>query len=111
DGIDVGNMEFVLRDRKQIAEDGMLMIILPMSKPDAKMLAEPEIISRGFVDNKFSDLRKGMIRIINDTIEELHEANRYSWNVKKKQIKRLVAKYIKERTRKEPMIVPILIEI
>ncbi|MEN2467690.1 ribonuclease J [Ornithinibacillus sp. JPR2-1] len=111
DGIDVGNMEFVLRDRKQIAEDGMLMIILPMSKENAKMLADPEIISRGFVDNNFSELRKRMIRIIQETVDELHAADRYSWNVKKKQIKRLISQYIKERTKKEPMIVPILIEI
>lgn len=111
DGVDVGNMEFVLRDRRQIAEDGMLMIILPMSKTDNKVLAEPEIISRGFVDNNFSELRRGMIRIIMNTIEELHEAERYSWNVKKKQIKRFIQGYIKDRTRKEPMIVPILIEI
>lgn len=111
DGIDVGNMEFVLRDRKQIAEDGMLMIILPMSKENAKMLADPEIISRGFVDNNFSELRKRMIRIIQETVDELHAADRYSWNVKKKLIKRLISQYIKERTKKEPMIVPILIEI
>ncbi|MBC5638072.1 ribonuclease J [Ornithinibacillus sp. BX22] len=111
DGIDVGNMEFVLRDRKQIAEDGMLMIILPMSRENAKMLAEPEIISRGFVDNNFSELRKRMIRIIQETVDELHAADRYSWNVKKKQVKRLISQYIKERTKKEPMIVPILIEI
>ncbi len=111
DGVDVGNIDFVLRDRKQISEDGMIMLILPMSKQEGEMLAEPEIISRGFVDNNFSQLRKGMIRIIHDTVEELHEANRYSWNVKKKQIKKLVGQYIKEKTRKRPMIVPILIEI
>ncbi|GGA72268.1 ribonuclease J [Ornithinibacillus halotolerans] len=111
DGIDVGNMEFVLRDRKQISEDGMLMLILTMSKPDARMLAEPEIISRGFVDKNFSELRKGIIKIIHNTVEELHEENRYSWNTKKKNIKRLVAKYVKDRTRKSPMIIPILIEV
>jgi ribonuclease J len=111
DGVDVGNIDFILRDRKQISEDGMVMLILPMSKLEGEMVAEPEIISRGFVDNNFSQLRKEMIRIINDTVEELHEANRYSWNVKKKQIKKLVGQHIKEKTRKRPMIVPILIEI
>lgn len=111
DGVDVGDMAFVLRDRKQISEEGMLMIILPISKPDAKVLAEPEIISRGFVDQNFSELRTEMINMIMDTIRELHEANRYSWNAKKKQIKRLTRNYIKERTRKEPMIVPVMIEI
>ena len=111
DGVDVGDMEFVLRDRKRIAEDGMLMIILPMSKPEKEMISEPEFVSRGFVDKNFSELRKGMKRIIAETINELHEENRYSWNAKKKKIKKLVGQYIYERTKKEPMIIPILIEI
>lgn len=111
DGVDVGTMKFVIRDRKQIAEDGMLMIVLPLGKSDGEMIAEPEIVSRGFTDDNFSELRKEMIRIIHDTIRELHAEDRYSWNAKKKQIKKLIAKYIKERTKKEPMIVPILLEI
>lgn len=111
DGVDVGTMDFVIRDRKQIAEDGMLMIILPMRKTDGEMLAEPEIISRGFTDDHFSELRKEMVEIIHDIIRELHAENRYSWNAKKKQIKKHVAKYVKSRAKKEPMVVPILIEI
>ncbi|MFD2043752.1 ribonuclease J [Ornithinibacillus salinisoli] len=111
DGVDVGDMEFVIRDRKRIAEDGMLMIIIPMNKQEEKVLSEPEFISRGFVDQNFSELRKGMNRITIETINELHEANRYSWNVLKKQIKRSIAKYVKEHTKKEPMIIPILLDI
>lgn len=111
DGMDVGDMEFVLRDRKQISEDGMLMIIIPMNKEENKVLSEPEFISRGFVDQNFSKLRKEMNRITMEAINELHEANRYSWNTMKKQIKRSIAQYVKERTKKEPMIVPILMDI
>lgn len=111
DGVDVGDMEFVLRDRKQISEDGLLMIIIPMNKQEEKLLSDPEFVSRGFVDQNFSELRKGMNRITLEIINELHEANRYSWNVMKKQIKRSIAQYVKERTRKEPMIVPILMDI
>ncbi len=111
DGLDVGEMEFVLRDRKRIAEDGMLMIIIPMNKQEEKLLAEPEFISRGFVDQNFTELRKEMNRITVETINELHEANRNSWNVMKKQVKRSIAKYVKDRTKKEPMIVPILMDI
>lgn len=111
DGGDIGDMEFVLRDRKQISEDGMLMIIIPMNKQEEKLLSEPEFISRGFVDQNFSELRKEMNRITIETINELHEANRYSWNVMKKQIKRDIAQYVKKRTKKEPMIVPILLDI
>ncbi|WP_047979735.1 ribonuclease J [Ornithinibacillus contaminans] len=111
DGVDVGNMEFVLRDRQKISEDGMLMIIIPLSKQEDKLLADPEIISRGFVDTNFTELRKGINRITLDTINELHAANRTSWNVLKKQVKRSIGQYVKERTRKEPMIVPILLGI
>ncbi|MBP2239850.1 ribonuclease J [Cytobacillus eiseniae] len=111
DGVDVGNMEFVLRDRKKISEEGMLMIIIPMNKQEEKLLAEPEFISRGFVDQNFSELRKEMKQRTMDIINELHEANRYSWNVMKKQIKREIAQFVKEQTRKEPMIVPILMDI
>ncbi|WP_102275511.1 ribonuclease J [Cytobacillus massiliigabonensis] len=111
DGVDVGKMEFVLRDRKQISEEGMLIIIIPMNKQEEKLLSEPEFISRGFVDQNFSELRTGMKRIALETINELHEANRYSWNVMKKQIKKSIAQYVKEHTRKEPMIVPILMDI
>lgn len=111
DGVDIGKMEFVLRDRKQISEEGMLIIIIPMNKQEGKLLSEPEIISRGFVDQNFSELRKGMKQMTIETINELHEANRYSWNVIKKQLKRSVAQYVKEDTRKEPMIVPILMDI
>ncbi|MEN2767940.1 ribonuclease J [Ornithinibacillus xuwenensis] len=111
DGVDVGDMEFVLRDRQKISEEGMLMIIVPMSKQEEKMLSEPEIISRGFVDNNFSDLRKGMNRIVMETIRELHAANRTSWNVLKKQVKKTIGQYVKDKTKKEPMIVPIFIEI
>lgn len=111
DGVDVGQMEFVLRDRQKISKDGLLMIILPFSKTDKKMLTGPEVISRGFVDSHFSELRKGVNQITTDTIKKLHEAERYSWNAKKKKIKKLVSQYVYERTKKEPMIVPILIEI
>ncbi|MFC0301706.1 ribonuclease J [Virgibacillus soli] len=111
DGVDVGDMEFVLRDRRQISEDGMLMIILPMSKKDGKMLTDPEITSRGFIDNQFSELRIGMNKVILETIRGLYEENRNSRNVIKRQIKKTVGQYIYKRTRKDPMIIPIVIEI
>ena len=111
DGADVGDMKFVLRDRKQISENGMLMIIIPMNKRKDKVLAKPEFISRGFVDQNFSELRKGMNRITMETINRLHDADRYSWNAIKKQVKRSISHYVKEQTKKEPMIVPILMDL
>ncbi|WP_062350149.1 ribonuclease J [Bacillus kwashiorkori] len=111
DGSDIGTMEFVLRDRKQISEDGMLMIILPIDKANRKLLAEPEIITRGFTDKKFSELRKEMMKLILEKADELYEEERTGKNSMKKQMKKLIRQYIFNKTKKEPMIVPILLEI
>nr|WP_281271937.1 ribonuclease J [Oceanobacillus bengalensis] len=111
DGVDVGNMEFVLRDRKQISEDGMLMIILSMSRAEGKLIAQPETISRGFIDNNFSELRTDINQLAIKTVNELQEEKRYSRNRMKKQMKKSIREYIYARTKKEPMIVPIFIEI
>lgn len=111
DGGDVGNIgDFVLRDRKKLSEDGMLMIILTMNKTDGKLIAGPETISRGFMDKDFSELRGEINRLAVKTVNELQREDR-SWNAMKKQIKRSVQQYVYMETKKEPMIVPILIEI
>ncbi|QHS23729.1 ribonuclease J [Virgibacillus sp. MSP4-1] len=111
DGVDIGDMEFVLRDRKQISEEGMLMAIIPINKHDKKLLSDPEFISRGFVDQNFTELRKEMNRMTKETINELRDTDRGSRNLIKKRVKRTLAKYVKQHTKKEPMIVPILMDI
>ncbi|HSU79839.1 MAG TPA: ribonuclease J [Candidatus Angelobacter sp.] len=112
DGGDVGNIgDFVLRDRKKLSEDGMIIIVLTMSKVDGKLMSEPETISRGFLDRDFSELRKDVNRLTAKTVKELKEADRNSWNVIKKHIKKSIQQHVYSKTKKEPMIVPILIEI
>ena len=108
---DVGDMEFVLRDRKQISKDGMLIIVLTMSKYDGRLLAEPETFSRGFVDQNFSKLRNGINEITFNKVNELLNEERYSWNGMKKKIKRAIRDYVQQQTKKNPMIVPIFIEV
>lgn len=109
---DVGNVgEFVLRDRKQFAEDGMLIIVITRSKAEGKLISEPETISRGFMDQDFSELRRDINHLATQTITELLEVERTSWNAIKKQIKRAVQQYVYTNMRKKPMIVPILIEV
>ncbi|MBJ7988147.1 ribonuclease J, partial [Bacillus cereus] len=84
DGGDVDNIgEIVLRDRKQLSEDGMLMIILTMCKAEGTLISDPDTISRGFVDRDFSELRRDVNRLTIKTVNELQEANRNSWNVMK----------------------------
>ncbi|WP_066295336.1 ribonuclease J [Bacillus sp. FJAT-29937] len=113
EGGDVGNIgDYVLRDRKQLSEDGMFMIIVTISKADRKLMTEPETFSRGFTDHRdFSELRKNVNELTVNIVDELQEANRNSRNVMKKQIKKSIREYVYSQTKKNPMIVPILIEI
>lgn len=112
DGGDVGNIgDYVLRDRKKLAEDGMVIIVLTMSKGKGKLISDPETISRGFLDGDFSEIRNDVNRISAKTVKELLDADRTSWNVIKKHIKKSIQDYVYSKTKKEPMIVPILIEI
>lgn len=103
--------EFVLRDRKKISEEGMLIIVLTMSKAEGKLMSDPETFSRGFVDGEFSDIRKDVNQLTKETVSDLQKANRTQRNVIKKQLKKAIQHYIYSKTKREPMIVPLVIEI
>ncbi|WP_374120534.1 ribonuclease J [Neobacillus sp. PS3-40] len=113
DGMGVGDVgDIVLRDRKQLSEDGMLVIVLTISKRDQKIIQGPDTISRGFVYVKNSeDLLKDINRIAKTTINDLQEANIQKWNVMKQNIKKSVGQYLYAQTKRKPMILPIIIEI
>jgi ribonuclease J len=113
DGIGVGDVEeIVLRDRKQLSEDGMLVIVLTISKSERKLITEPDAISRGFVYGGNSEqLLRDVNRLVGKTVNELLEANRDSWNVIKKNVKKTVGQHLFSLTKKKPMVLPIIIEI
>lgn len=112
DGGEIGNVGgFVLRDRKQFSEDGMLIIVLTMSKAEGKLLSEPETISRGFIDSDFSELRRNLNQLTTKIVNELQEENRNQWNVLKREIKKSIQQRVFNQMKRKPMIVPILIEI
>ncbi|MCM3454534.1 ribonuclease J [Heyndrickxia oleronia] len=112
DGGDVGNVgDFVLRDRKQFAEDGMLIVVLTISKADGKLLSEPETISRGFMDGGFSELRKKVNQLTTKTVNELQAENRNERKVMKRELKKSIQQHVFNQMKKKPMVVPIIIEI
>ncbi|MFY0520133.1 ribonuclease J [Lysinibacillus sphaericus] len=113
DGIGIGEVEgIVLRDRKQLSEDGMLVIVLTISKENGTIIAEPDTISRGFVYAKDSEmlLRKVDV-LVKTTVSELQEENKQQIFVLKKEIKKVVGQYLFSQTKRKPMILPIIIEI
>ncbi|MED1470504.1 ribonuclease J [Bacillus salipaludis] len=113
DGMGVGDIgEVVLRDRKQLSEDGMLVIVITISKSDRKIISGPDTITRGFVFVKNSDdLLKEVNRLVKKTVIDLQEENVRQWSVIKQNIKKSVGQYLFTQTKRKPMILPIIIEI
>lgn len=113
DGIGLGDVgEIVLRDRKQLSEDGMLVIILTMSKRDRKLVSDPDTVTRGFVYARNNEELLGDInRLAAKTIYELHGRNKNDWGSMKQQLKKSLGQYIFAQVKKKPMILPIIIEV
>ncbi|MDF2557145.1 MAG: ribonuclease [Bacillales bacterium] len=113
DGIGVGDVgDIVLRDRKQLSEDGMLVVVITISKWDRKIISGPDTITRGFVYARDSDvLLKEVNRLVSKTVKELQLDNNQQWNVMKQNIKKSVGQYLFTQTKRKPMILPIIVEI
>lgn len=113
DGMGVGDVgDIVLRDRKQLSEDGMLVIVITINKGDRKIISGPDTITRGFVYARDSDqLLKEINRLAKKTINDLQSENIKQWNVIKQNIKKSVGQYVFAQTKRKPMILPIIIEI
>lgn len=104
-----GVEEIVLRDRKQLSEEGMLIIVLTISKADGTRISEPDCISRGFVYARESEeLLENINEIVKATVDPFKDANIMGM---KRAIKKEVGKFLMESTRKKPMILPIIIAI
>ncbi|MEN1984575.1 ribonuclease J [Paenibacillus hubeiensis] len=107
---DVGNV--VLRDRRQLSSDGMLVIVTTLSKTEKQMVTAPEIISRGFVFVKDSEeFMNELYELVTGRMEELTEAGVNQWNVIKRKLKDELGNYIYAQTKRRPMILPIIIEV
>lgn len=113
DGIGIGEVEgIVLRDRKQLSEDGMLVIVITLNKIDGAFISEPDTISRGFVYAKdFEELLTKVNILVKETINELQEESKQPIHVLKREIKRAVGQYLFTQTKRKPMILPIIIDI
>lgn len=109
DGYGIGEVgQVVLRDRKQLSEDGMLVIVVTVSKTDASLISSPEIISRGFVYAKDAEeLINTLTTIAKETIENFKEPNIFAM---KQALKKSIGQYITAQTKRKPLLLPIIIE-
>ncbi|WP_416390342.1 ribonuclease J [Romboutsia sedimentorum] len=113
DGLGVGDVgNIVLRDRKHLSEDGLMIVVVTISKEDGKVLAGPDIISRGFVYVRESeDLMDGAKNVIKQVLKECEDRNIKEWAYLKNNIKENLKEYLYQKTKRNPMILPIIMEV
>ena len=102
----------VMHDRHRLAEDGMIVVVIPVSSYDRKLLADPEIITRGFIYvNESEDLMGELLSIVVKTMESCSEQNLIDWNTVKNKGKSNLSSYLYKTTQRSPMILPMITEI
>ena len=107
---DIGNV--VLRDRKLLSEDGIFTVVITLNKQTGALLAQPEILSRGFVYEKNSEeLLKETRELVKTKAAQFEKNHRSSWSSIKSDIRNSIKNYLYERTKRRPMVMPIIIEI
>ena len=108
DGSGVGDVgAVVMRDRKRLAEDGMVVVVLPISAHDGNLLSEPEIITRGFIYVKESgDLMKELQGVARDAAENVRR--RRDDGELKGTVKSAVSSYLFKTTKRNPMVIPVV---
>ncbi|MGG7144942.1 ribonuclease J [Clostridium nigeriense] len=113
DGLGVGDVgNIVLRDRKHLSQDGILTVVVTLSKENNSIIAGPDIISRGFVYVRESEgLMDGAKDIVKDVLRECEESNITDWASLKAKVRDELRSYLYEKTKRKPMILPIIMEI
>lgn len=113
DGLGVGDVgHIVLRDRKHLAEDGILTVVVTIEKESFSVIAGPDIITRGFVYVKESEnLLNEAREIVRHEIDECLDNRITEWVVIKSGIKNALGKFLYQKTKRRPIILPIIMEI
>lgn len=107
---DVGTA--VLRDRKQLSEDGLIMVILRMDSSNGKLLKEPDIISRGFVYmRENTELIEEAKTLITNTVNNLKPATKKDWQQVKHVTRGELSKFVFRKTKRSPMILSFILEV
>jgi len=113
DGLGVGDVgNIVLRDRKQLSQDGILIAVVTLNKQTGKILVGPDIVSRGFVYVRESEeLMEEAKEKVKQCLEKCGQKNITEWSSIKSNVKEVLSKFLYEKTRRKPMILPILMEV
>ncbi len=113
DGTGIGDVgSVVLRDRKHLAQDGMIVVCVNLSSQDGSIITGPDIITRGFVYVKESeDLMEDLRIVATEAIERCNRRRSRDWATYKSAIKNDLSGFLYKHTKKNPMILPVIVEI
>ena len=113
DGLGVGDVgNIVIRDRQQLAQDGVVIVVIALEKGSNQVLAGPDIVSRGFVYVKEAEALMEELRTISQmALDRCSVENLRDWNSLKSAIKGDVSDYLFKKTKRSPMVLPIIQEI
>jgi ribonuclease J len=113
DGLGVGDVgNIVLRDRKVLAEDGVIVVVMALSRQNNQVVAGPDFVSRGFVYVRESDrLMDEAKRRVRDALAKCEERKVTDWSAIKQGVRDALGKFLYDRTRRRPMILPIILEV
>ena len=112
DGLSVGDVgEVVLRDRRALASDGMFIVVVTVDKQTGRVVARPEIVTRGFVHgNEHDPLMEGAVERMMAAIEGKGDRTSET-GLLKSQIKDEISRYLYEQTRRRPLVFPVVVEV
>ena len=113
DGLGVGDVgAIVLRDRKHLAQDGLIIIVVGIDRADNMLVSGPELISRGFVYVRESEeLMEEARRLLSDALDGCSAGELRDWNGLKGKMRDVLSDYIFQKTKRSPMILPIIMEV
>lgn len=113
DGLGIGDVgTAVLRDRKHLAEDGLLVVVVTMDRESGVVIAGPDIVSRGFIYVKESDNLMEQLRTISQkALDRCSEDHVRDWSGIKNELKNELGEYLFKKTKRSPMILPVIMEI
>ena len=113
DGLGVGDVgNVVLRDRKHLAEDGLIIAVCTIEAGSGRVVSGPDIVSRGFVYVRESEaLMDEARRLVNSTIEQCADENVREWSAIKLRVRDNLSRLLYNRTKRSPMILPIIMEV
>ena len=113
DGYGVGDVgAVVLRDRQHLAQDGMIVVVVSMSGEDGQVISGPDIITRGFVYVKESEaLMEELRQVAVEALDRCEHRHSRDWSTIKSEIKGSLSNYLYKKTKRNPMILPVIMEV